>query len=174
MTSFPKLPDYHSLYHQGFICSFCIHKLSLKPKPKTVLLSTPIPRDGAWFYQYPGNPFWVHIIALNKYRCTIFVPKWNQFATLGELQFILLQLGNICPISKCWRSSQVPQATWIGWTAWRDVWGQNGCLPLRKGPAQDWRISPGFKCRWCWDFWWFGIQVQTEGTSCLEDMFHTT
>ena len=90
---------------------------------------------------------------------------------ITECHFV--PLGNLCPSSECWRSFQVPQETGNGWTAWRAVWGQNGCIPVRKGPQQDWRISTGFKCSWSWGFWWLGIQVQAERSRCLENMLHT-
>ena len=89
-----------------------------------------------------------------------------------ECHFV--QLGNLCPNSKCWHSSQVQQTNGNVWTTWRAVWGENSCIPVRKGPQQDWRISTGFKFRWSWGFWWLGIQVQTERNKYLENMFHTT
>jgi len=64
------------------------------------------------------------------YVLIYYLVKYIFHNRVNECNFV--QLGHLCP-----SSSQVPQATRIGWTAWRAVWGQNGCIPVRKGPQQD-------------------------------------
>ena len=126
-------------------------------------------------WRYPFLRFFKEGFAKWIYICDLsishFPVKYIFHNRLTECHFV--QPGGLCPNSKCWRSTRVWQATRNGWTTWRAVWGQNGYIPVRKGPQQDWRISTGFKCRRCWGFWWLGIQVQTERTRHMENMFHT-